>query len=90
MLMELSYSTIIRHLTEIRRVKEVDEWVPHRLSNVQKLRRMETDTALAQRDKSRELEHGIFFTFTPVLISFIFKYVDTYMHIRYICKYIVL
>lgn len=39
--MNVSHSTIVRHLAKIDKVKKMDKCVPHELSDVQKHKRME-------------------------------------------------
>ncbi|UYV61863.1 SETMAR [Cordylochernes scorpioides] len=45
-------STIIRHLTQIGKVKKLDKWVPHDLNDVHKNRRFEVSSALLLRSKN--------------------------------------
>lgn len=48
---ETSISTISRHLATIGKVKKLDRWVPHLLTDANKLRRLEIASSLINRNK---------------------------------------
>lgn len=49
--LEVSKSSISRHLQQIEKVKKLDQWIPHELTENQKILRLETCSSLLLRNK---------------------------------------
>lgn len=50
--LNVNQSTIVRHLVQIGKVKKLDKWVPHELTENQKNRRFEVSSSLLLRNKN--------------------------------------
>jgi len=53
------YSTVSRHLESIGKVKKLDKWVPHELTDRHKARRFEVCTSLLARNKRDSFLHRV-------------------------------
>ena len=49
--MNVDHTTVLRHLNQIGKVKKMDKWVPHLLSEKQKIRRFKVASSLLLRNK---------------------------------------
>ena len=49
--LEVSHTTVLNHLRAIGKIKKLDKWVPHQLSEKQQIRRFEVASSLLLRNK---------------------------------------
>lgn len=49
--LHVEHTTVVRHLKEIGKVKKLDSWVPHELTDKQKYHRLEVSSSLLLRNK---------------------------------------
>lgn len=57
--MNVDHTTVLRHLNQIGKVKKMDKWVPHLLSEKQKIRRFEVASSLLLRNNNDPFLHRI-------------------------------
>uniref|UniRef100_A0A0K0FT87 Histone-lysine N-methyltransferase SETMAR (inferred by orthology to a human protein) n=1 Tax=Strongyloides venezuelensis TaxID=75913 RepID=A0A0K0FT87_STRVS len=50
--LEVSKSSVSRHLQQIEKTKKLDQWIPHELTEKQKMCRLETCSSLLLRNKN--------------------------------------
>lgn len=50
--LSVNHSTVLRHLNQLGKVKKMDKWVPHELSEKQRNRRFEVSSSLLLRNNS--------------------------------------
>ncbi|XP_059741331.1 mariner-like transposase isoform X1 [Bos taurus] len=50
--LKVNHSTVVRHLKQIGKVKKLNKWVPHELTEIQKNRRFEVSSSLILRNKN--------------------------------------
>lgn len=57
--MNIHYSTVSRHLQAMGKVKKLDKWVPHELTENNKIRRLEISSSLLSRHNNEGLLHRL-------------------------------
>ena len=51
--LKVNHSTVVRHLKQIGKVKKLNKWVPHELTEIQKNRRFEVSSSLILRNNNK-------------------------------------